>query len=300
MLAGAREAGAETREEAEQIILAMGVTLLETRISSSSPESGEGGTSVGGPRQQWLDITFPNAPVLLSYIAFHNYYTAAITISHTVVRSDDSTRAPQWQVVVPKFTLMADPHCEDDAERYHELKHGIHLASEFDHRRVTRLRICCLQPSPLWREYGLRQLRFYSVEVPLIPSLQPPPSLTPAERDMASSAVEQLVGLGVVASQIRTTIAGGVAAVNTMREATRSVFDGGSIGSAAVGGGTSSSVSGGGAASRRTEPTLAPYIIGEWNDEWRLTNADVVSPAFQPRAPSSKIGSGLGSRTGVR
>jgi hypothetical protein len=216
-----------------------------------------------------------------------------------VVRSDDSSRAPQWQVVVPKFTLMADPHCEDDAERYHELKHGVHLANDFDHRRVTRLRICCLQPSPLWREYGLRQLRFYSVEVPLIPSLQPPPSLTPAEREMASGVVEQLVGLGVVASQIRSTISGGVAAANTMRQATRSVFDGGGMGnSTATGSGTSSSggaamgsggggggsgSGGSGTAGRRAEQTLAPYIIGEWSDEWRLTGADQPAPT-QTRA----------------
>ena len=239
----------------------MGASLLEARISSSSPETGE---ASAGPRQQWLDITFPNAPVLLSYISFHNYYTAAITISHTVVRSDDSSRAPQWQVVVPKFTLMADPHCE---------------------------------PSPLWREYGLRQLRFYSVEVPLIPSLQPPPSLTPAEREMASGVVEQLVGLGVVASQIRSTISGGVAAANTMRQATRSVFDGGGMGnSTASGSGTSSSggaamgsggggsgSGGSGTAGRRAEQTLAPYIIGEWSDEWRLTGADQPAPT-QTRA----------------
>ena len=61
---------------------------------------------------------------MLSYVCFHNFYTSAITISHTTVRTDDSGRSPHWQVVLPKLTLMADPHCEDDAQRYHELMHS--------------------------------------------------------------------------------------------------------------------------------------------------------------------------------
>lgn len=276
----------------------MPVTLIEARISSSSPDSS--GAS-GGPRQQWLDVTFPNAPVMLSYVCFHNFYTSAITISHTTVRTDDSGRSPHWQVVLPKLTLMADPHCEDDAQRYHELMHSSHFAADFDHRRVTRLRICCLQPSPLWREYGLRNLRFYSIDVPLAPSLQPPPSLTQAEREQASSVVELLLDMGSIASQIRSTIAGGVAASSTTRQATRSVFDGSVNGlPTAAGGGDVGGASGSGASGRRSESSLSPYILGEWADEWTLKTVDGMigppAPARPGTASPSALGSGVGSR----
>jgi hypothetical protein len=159
-----------------------------------------------------------------------------------------SRRQPTWQVVVPKLTLMAAPHCEDDAQRYHELTTA-HFAPDFDHRRVTRLRICCLQPSPTWREYGLRQLRFYSIELPIIPTLQPLPSMTATERDLAATVVDHLVDLSQISQQIRQAVASASSTSN------RHTTDGR-------------------AASRRAagslDHDLAPYLIGEWNDELRL------------------------------
>lgn len=229
--------------------------------------------SKGGPRQQWLDVSFVNAPVVLSYISFHNYYCAAITISHTSMRAEGDPlmqlhmkgRAPTWQVVVPKLALMAAAHHEDDAQRYHELTTS-HFAHDFDHRRVTRLRICCLQPSPTWREYGLRSLRFYSIEQPIVPSLQPAPSLSPAERELAATIVDHLVDLSQVALQIRRT----VAAAKSARPAVAS------------------------AAARQAERELAPYVVGEFGDELRLCSID--SLAGQRSAASGSCASSAGSR----
>lgn len=153
---------------------------------------------------------------------------------------------PTWQVVVPKLALMASPHCEDDAQRYHELS-TVHFAPDFDHRRVTRLRICCLQPSPTWREYGLRQLRFYTIEQPVAPMPPPPPSLSPVQRDLAATVLDHLVDLAQTAEQIRQTMA----AVRNSRP-----------------------IAGGYATSRRSANAanhdLAPYLVGEWSDELQL------------------------------
>jgi hypothetical protein len=59
---------------------------------------------------------------------------------------------------------------QDDAEAYHEIKQ-MHFSADFDFQHTTRLRICCIQPSPNWKEYGLRQLRFYSFELPGSPAV---------------------------------------------------------------------------------------------------------------------------------
>lgn len=251
------------------------VQLLDARIVQA-PDDGS-----GGPRQQWIDISFTNAPVALSFISFRNYYCAAITISHTSMRaeSDPSAplhmkgRAPTWQSVVNRLPLMAAAHCEDDAQNYHELTTA-HFAPEFDHRRVTRLRIVCLQPSPTWREYGLRDLRFYSIELPSVPSLQAPPSLSPDERELASTVTDHVIDLWSLAQEIRQTLAP-VRAGRARRPAA-----GAGIGSAAR------------LAAESYEP-LAPYIVGEWADELRLLSVD--APMTSSQHSSSRYNSGASS-----
>ena len=176
---------------------------LEAVISATTSEEH------GGPRQHLIDVSFPGGPVAVEYISFCNYYSSAISVSHTSSRADGNAAAsrvqgtpkgpaqlkrpppPTWQAVIGKLALMADPHCEDDAQRYHELSHA-HFAKGFDHQHVTRLRICCIQPSPCWREYGLRQLRFYSIEQQLASSLKPPPSLTDPQRQLAAAIMEEV------------------------------------------------------------------------------------------------------------
>ena len=239
--------------------------LLEADVSSTWSESSGG----GGPRQHLIEVTFPSAPVAVDFISFHNFYTAAITISHTAVRTEadplqpmhQKGRPPSWQVVVNRLTLMVDPHCEDDAQQYHELTHTRHFVKEFDHRRVTRLRICCIQPSPSWREYGLKQLRFYTLELMHAPSLQSPPALSDAQRELASTVHEQLVGLGRVAGELRHTIAS-VAHPSWHNEPQPPRL------SATHG-----------SCSRRAEhsrgTSLAPYLVGEWSDELRVTHVDM-------------------------
>jgi len=275
-----------------------GATLLAAQISSSWSEA-----AGDGPRQHLIEVTFPAGPVAVDYVSFRNFYTAAITVSHTNVRADvDSLqpmhvkgRPPSWQVVVARLTLMADPHCEDDAQRYHELTHARHFAKEFDHRRVTRLRICCIQPSPSWREYGLKHLRFYSLEPPSVPTLQPPPTLNEVQRALAATVLEQLVGLGRVTSEMRHSLAMPGASLTSDRgsTATRLVFGGG-------GGNGGAAAGSGGLRTEAGAHTLAPYLVGEWSDELRLTPVDspqTSAPTGGSTRPSSAHASG---QRGVR
>ena len=233
---------------------------LDVRITYASIER------TAEPRHQWIEVSFDRgSAVSLSHITFHNYYCAAITISHTNVRAEgdqrqhEKGRMPTWQVAVPKLTLMVAPHCEDDAQCYHELS-TVHFSPDFDHRRVTRLRICCLQPSPTWHEYSLHNLRFYSNDPPSPPNLQPLPSLTPRERELAASMVDYLVELGQVTHRIRQTLA-------SAREST--------AGRA------------GGAARRGAEHKVTPYLVGEYSVELHLSLVG-TSPPARSKPPTSK------------
>lgn len=216
------------------------LTVLDAAVSTTTSDPN------AGPRQHLIDVVFKNPPVAVHYISFCNHYSSAITVSHS--RSEAGQSMPSWQVVIAKQTLMADPHCEDDAQCYHELT-SAHFDQHFDSSRVHRLRICCIQPSPSWCEYGLRQLRFYTLEQPVPRSLQQLPSLTEFQRERASTITEQLLGLGHISSLLGETIAS--AAVSTRS-------------------GRNGQYKHRGRRAQHDVHVLAPYLVGEWSDELRL------------------------------
>ena len=93
--------------------------LLEATIRTVPAES------ESGPRRHLIEVSFGGAPVTVEHISFCNYYCSAITVSHasmTKAELQGNSRASEsaWKVVVPKLTLMADPHCEvGSLRRYH-------------------------------------------------------------------------------------------------------------------------------------------------------------------------------------
>mmetsp|Transcript_2540 Transcript_2540/g.6412 ORF Transcript_2540/g.6412 Transcript_2540/m.6412 type:complete len:243 (-) Transcript_2540:267-995(-) len=125
------------------------------------------------PRQQWIELTFREAPVHLHSISFCNYYTYSIAVLHSLTRAEGDPllpvhakgRKPQWQTVIKKHVLMASPHYEDDAQAEHVLD-GASFVPEFDPARVTRLRFVCTQPSPTWKSYSLRHIRCFTLQMP--------------------------------------------------------------------------------------------------------------------------------------
>lgn len=279
---------------------------LEAVISATTSEAR------GGPRQHLIEVSFPDAPVAVEYISFCNYYSSAISVSHTSSRADADAAAPRahgvangqgqsskpppptWQVVTPKLTLMADPHCEDDAQRYHELSCS-HFAKGFDHQHVTRLRICCIQPSPCWREYGLRHLRFYTLEQRVSSSLKPPPPLTDQQRKLAAAIMEEVSPVlrselsalaapprGVVTAhliehpQAPTCVPPPHGGGRDTRSSSRVLQLTSLAQTASLLRETAASTHGRPPTMRRrgdsSALSLAPYLVGEWSDELRLTS----------------------------
>ena len=97
--------------------------------------------------QHFIDVSFADTPVQLHAIAFANYYCASVTIlyrSKNLKKGYTPEVAPtadrglsgcsgsassagvqqqdrDWQVLVSAYKLMANPHCEDDAQTHHEI-----------------------------------------------------------------------------------------------------------------------------------------------------------------------------------
>ena len=85
--------------------------LLESMIRTVTSDT------ESGPRRHIIEVSFAGAPVTVQHVSFYNYYCSAITVSHTSmskVELQTYAKASEaaWTVVIPKLTLMADPHCE--------------------------------------------------------------------------------------------------------------------------------------------------------------------------------------------
>ena len=232
-------------------------TLLDANVtvSWSEPE---------GPRQRFIDITFSPSPVTVDAITFKNFYTSSITINHTCSRDASDPllhqhakgREPTWQLVVAHIPLMADPHSEDGAQCHHEVSQATHFDESFDHERVTRLRISCKQPSPLWRDYGLQEVRCYGISQPAYLPPRRNLSLTLSQQQLVGTMMEQIIGLRLVTDEVRQ-------AVGSKRVSRKACT------------GISSK-------DRAAELDLAPYIVGEWADELHLHAGDIRHPAKKP------------------
>lgn len=146
------------------------VTLTPSPATSSSKSS--------PMTAQYIDVRFIGAPVELHSFTFTNYYTASLTVLHSVrpaqmlevapkassssaAGSSDAmadlvvSREGAWQVLVPKMRLMADPHCEDDAQSQHEVT-AADFAGASVLSRISALRLCLSQVRSLSRHPPVR------------------------------------------------------------------------------------------------------------------------------------------------
>jgi hypothetical protein len=108
----------------------------------------------------------------LRALAFRNFYTHSLRVEAEIPAAASDGRAasasaaspvPQtrWVTVLERRVLMHHAHFEDDAEDEHivSLRRLSRLAPQPPPGAPLRLKLTLLQPSPLWREIGLRELR---------------------------------------------------------------------------------------------------------------------------------------------
>jgi len=135
----------------------MGDRLLTSVVRGAIP------LSIGAPRTDFrsgcstMEVTFPNlGAVEIGEIQFGNYYVAFLTIRVKLKGGEEEV----WRTLVKNKRLMPDPHGERGSQDYFVITRK-HLPSEvMDH--VTALRFVLRQPSPVWEDFYLDDVKIYA------------------------------------------------------------------------------------------------------------------------------------------
>lgn len=100
------------------------------------------------PRVAILDVSLKH-PSNITCITFRNHYTHSVTVRY--IKEGE----PHWRLCTKNMELMKSCHCEQGAESFVTLD-SEHFLSPME--RVKHLRLILRQPSPHWREFGVKQL----------------------------------------------------------------------------------------------------------------------------------------------
>ncbi|XP_067684621.1 nicolin-1-like isoform X4 [Haliotis asinina] len=131
---------------------------------------------VGDPKAEFhsgckvFDVTFPNVihpedeevdeGVKVGEIRFKNHYVGILTL-RAKFRSAENNGEPgelKWRTCLRRMKLMPSPHTESGSQDYFSLTRK-HLL--FDLVNLTALRFILQQPSPVWRDFKLEELKVF-------------------------------------------------------------------------------------------------------------------------------------------
>ncbi|XP_048739330.1 nicolin-1-like isoform X7 [Ostrea edulis] len=151
-----------------------------------------------------IDVTFPNisvpekqtVPISLcervGEICFKNYYTAYISVRVKFKAAPDNATDSgeiKWRTCVRKMRLMPNPHKEGGSQDYFSISKK---QFSFDISNISALRIILQQPSPVWKEFRVEDLRLYRSSEMLS---KPPPLPGWLTEDSANSTKHKLEGI---------------------------------------------------------------------------------------------------------
>ncbi|GFO15511.1 nicolin-1-like [Plakobranchus ocellatus] len=123
-----------------------------------------------------IDITFPNVVnPEVGEIRFQNYYVAFLTVKAKIKLTEQTPReGPNdhgWRMVVRRLQLMPDPHTETGAQDCFVITRSQFVC---ELSQVVSLRLILQQPSPLWKDFSLEDLKLFKTSggsrVPPLPS----------------------------------------------------------------------------------------------------------------------------------
>lgn len=145
-------------------------------LTAESGKTGQFGCKI-------IDISFPSIvnPELsednvgIGEIHFQNYYVAYVSVKAKIKLTEDTPREGTndqgWRLVVRRFKLMPDPHSETGAQDVFRLT-GKHFFCNITN--IVSLRIILQQPSPIWKEFKLEDIKLFRKQnggrVPPLPS----------------------------------------------------------------------------------------------------------------------------------
>nr|XP_022298260.1 nicolin-1-like isoform X5 [Crassostrea virginica] len=151
-----------------------------------------------------IDVTFPNVStpetltVPVSFcervgeICFRNYYTAYISIRVKFKAAPDNgteSGEVKWKTCVRKMRLMPSPHKESGSQDYFTISKK---QFSFEVSNISGMRIILQQPSPVWKEFRIEDLRLYRSSEMMS---KPPPLPAWLTEDSPNSTKHKLEGI---------------------------------------------------------------------------------------------------------
>ncbi|XP_052679654.1 nicolin-1-like isoform X2 [Crassostrea angulata] len=148
-----------------------------------------------------IDVTFPNVSspetqtVPISFcervgeICFKNYYTAYVSIRVKFKAAPENGAESgeiKWKTCVRRMRLMPSPHKESGSQDYFAISKK---QFSFEISNISAMRIILQQPSPVWKEFRIEDLRLYRSSEMLS---KPPPLPAWLTEDSANSTKHKL------------------------------------------------------------------------------------------------------------
>ena len=151
------------------VYLTVSTTAGGGGADSGTVDSGHGiGNGLRPSGCQVVDVHIHSpVPEMIEYIAFRNYYTHSITIlfrnKDLSSEYSDNTGTKSWRLCVRNFQLMKNCHCAQGGQNWVILSRKHFLNNPTN---VKQLRMILKQPSPHWREFGIRDFRCFQKAEP--------------------------------------------------------------------------------------------------------------------------------------
>nr|XP_034307041.1 nicolin-1 isoform X5 [Crassostrea gigas] len=140
-----------------------------------------------------IDVTFPNvSSPEVGEICFKNYYTAYVSIRVKFKAAPENGAESgeiKWKTCVRRMRLMPSPHKESGSQDYFAISKK---QFSFDISNISAMRIILQQPSPVWKEFRIEDLRLYRSSEMLS---KPPPLPAWLTEDSANSTKHKLEGI---------------------------------------------------------------------------------------------------------
>ncbi|XP_043564460.1 nicolin-1 isoform X1 [Chiloscyllium plagiosum] len=98
----------------------------------------------------------------LQSIAFKNYYTAFLTVRlQRRLNSESDRKLLKWKTCIRDMCLMPNPHTENGSQDYFSIHRDQML---FEPDGVVTVRLILRQPSPVWLNFTIEDIKMYECD----------------------------------------------------------------------------------------------------------------------------------------
>ncbi|XP_059505479.1 nicolin-1 [Stegostoma tigrinum] len=126
-------------------------------------QTGDVRTDLAKPGVYVIEVTFPRERIInLQSITFKNYYTAFLTVRlQRRLNSESDRKQLKWKTCIRNMCLMPNPHTENGSQDYFSIYRDQML---FEPDGVVTVRLILRQPSPVWLNFTIEDIKVYECD----------------------------------------------------------------------------------------------------------------------------------------